>query len=266
MERVAYLGPEGSYSHLAAKKFRPQAEACAYASFAQTVQAVAAGECSLAAVPIENSVNGAVNQNLDLLQAAQGIFAFEECDVRIEHRLALLKGADKGNIKRIFSHSQALEQCAGFLNKNYPAAELIAAASTSASLKLLKSPTDACIVGAHTRAAGIELLPGNIADEDSNVTHFLLLKRGAPDPRVSCRKIYFSATCLHVPGALLRLLEPLQAGGVNLTKIESRPIKERPGEYRFFIEIEGDYASEPVRRVLDGVGKQSLSLRVLGTY
>lgn len=266
MIQVGYLGPEGSYSHLAAQKFRPKAELVPFATFAAAMRALACGECDFVALPIENSLNGSVDQNIDLLQSTEGVFAFEEYTLSIDHRLATLEGADVTKLTRIYSHSQALAQCGGYLSKNYAAAELIATPSTAASLKMLKSPTDGCIVGAHTRAEGVVLSSESISDNKTNETHFLLVKKGSANIAEHTKKIYFSATCRDEAGALRSLLEVLRRGNVNMSKIQSRPIKERRGEYMFFIEVAGDYSNKKIRKTLQKFQKKAQAFKLLGAY
>ncbi len=266
MERVGYLGPEGSYSYLAAQKFRPNGILLPYATFGAAMRALENGDCDLVALPIENSLNGSVDQNIDLLQSTEGVFAFEEYTLKIDHRLAHLKGTEIKKITRIFSHQQALAQCGEYLIKNFPAAELIATPSTAASLKMLKSETDGCIVGAHTKAEGIELSAECISDNSNNATHFLLIKKGTANIAVHTQKIYFSAMCCDEPGALCSLLEVFKLGGVNMSKIHSRPIKSRSGEYIFFIEVEGDYSDVKIRKTLDKFKEKTQAFKLLGTY
>ena len=266
MEKCAYLGPCGSYSHLAATKMRPQDELSAYGNFRSVMNAVETGECDCAVIPIENTLNGGVLQNIDLLHAAEGLVAVEEMTLPLDHRLATLNGADRRGISRIYSHEQPLAQCSGYLAKNFPNAQLIATSSTSASLDMVASFTDAAIVGAHVKRESVTLSEENIADGKNNFTHFLLIKRGTVEKTVHSSKIYFSVTCIHASGALLDILEPMRAGGLNMTKIQSRPIKDRTGEYRFFIEVEGDYADGRVRKVLDKVKNSAKSFKLLGAY
>ena len=266
MEKCAYLGPCGSYSHLAATKMRPADELSAYGNFRAVIKAVETGECDCAVIPIENTLNGGVLQNIDLLQTAEGLVAVEEMTLPLDHRIATLKGAKNGGVARIYSHEQPLAQCSEYLAKNYPQAQLIATSSTAASLDMVKTLSDAAIVGAHVKREGIVLSEENISDGKSNFTHFLLVRRGSVDVKVQSSKIYFSVTCLHASGALLDILEPMRAGGLNMTKIQSRPIKDRAGEYRFFIEVEGNYADGNVRKVLDGVKNSAKSFKLLGAY
>lgn len=263
--KCAYLGPCGSYSHLAATKMRPSDELFPYGNFRAVISAVKNGECDCAVIPIENTVNGGVLQNMDLLQASEDVIAVEETTLPIDHRLATLNGAT-GAVTRVYSHEQPLAQCSGYLAANFPSAQLIATSSTAASLDMVKTFSDAAIVGAHVEREGIVLSEENISDSKSNFTHFLLVRRGKVDKNVSSSKIYFSVTCMHASGALLDILEPMRAGGLNMTKIQSRPIKDRAGEYRFFIEVEGNYADGAVRKVLEGVKNSAKSLKLLGAY
>lgn len=266
MEIVAYLGPEGSYSGLAAMKFRPEASYKACANFFDVMSSLISGECDCAVLPIENSLNGAVLQNIDLLQNTCGVFASEETVLPIDHRLAMLSGADMGGISHIYSHEQPLAQCSDYLRKHFPCAKLVPASSTAASLENIKTLSDAAIVGAHIKREGITLSDKNIADGANNFTHFLLVVRGSAASGKKSSKIFFSVTCSHVSGALLDILEPMRAGGLNMTKIQSRPIKDRVGEYRFFIEVEGDYSLSGVRKVLKCVENSAKSYKLLGAY
>ena len=266
MEKIGYLGPEGSYSSIAAKSLRPDAKLLAYQSFPQVFASVISGETDGAVVPIENTLNGGVLQNIDLLQATEGVCAVEECVIKIDHRLATLKEADISKIKRIYSHSQALEQCAKYLFKNFPTAELISAPSTAASLENVKSVEDACIVGAHTKREGFTLSKNNVSDEDANFTHFLLIKRTDIVECQHSNKIYFSFTCPNRSGALLSILSCISSNGLNMTKIESRPIKNAPDEYRFFIEIEGDYSDSGVKKAFSDIKNSANSFKLLGCY
>ncbi len=266
MEKIGYLGPEGSYSHLACGVLCPEATPAAYPSFRHVMNALSSGDCDFIVLPVENSLNGGVNQNLDLLQATQNVIAFGECALKIDHRLATLKGAKKCGISRIYSHQQALEQCGEYLFKNFPAAKQIAVTSTAAALGMIKSSRDAAIVGAHVKREDISLSPENIADEKFNVTKFLLIKRGTKEDCGRSERIFFSAACKHAPGELYCLLSVIYDGGLNMTKIQSRPVKDSPGEYRFFIEVEGDYSNGRVKEVIERVKNASKSFKILGLY
>lgn len=266
MERTGYLGPEGSYSHIAAQAMRPNDKLIAFSSFPLVFAALVSGGAESIVVPIENTLNGGVLQNIDLLQSTEDIIAVEEKRIKIDHRLATIHGADMKDIKRVYSHGQALGQCAKYLAENLPNAKLIETPSTAASLKLLKTEEDACIVGAHTWAEGITLSDKNIADEDNNFTHFLRIVRGAAEKDMQSGRVYFSVTCKNSPGALLSLLRPVYSHGLNMTKIESRPIKDAPDEYVFFIEAEGSYSSPGMQGAISEIKKAASSFKLLGCY
>ena len=263
---IGYLGPEGTYSEIAAHCLDKNAQKRAYPSFALLANALRYGEIDSAAIPVENTVNGAVTQNLDLLQELQGFCAVAACAVAIDHRLVTIKGADKSKIKRIYSHSQALGQCARYISAHFPAAALMQSQSTSGCFDEIKSEEDAGIVGPQCEREGYELSSECISDEKNNYTLFLLIERGQPKEDKRTNRIFFSATCRHEVGALVKMLSVLSESGLNMTKIESRPIKDRVGEFRFFIEVEGDYSSPAVRKAIDRVKEKASSFNLLGCY
>ncbi len=143
--KTGYLGPEGTYSSLAANKLCADSRLIAYPSFFTLFAALKSGEVGAIVLPIENTLNGAVTQNLDLLQETEGVYAKAACAVKIEHHLITATGCDKSKIKRIYSHPQALAQCAKYLALNFPQAKLLETASTAESLDKIKSEEDACI-------------------------------------------------------------------------------------------------------------------------
>ena len=131
---------------------------------------------------------------------------------------------------------------------------------------MLKTEEDGAIAGSHTIRAGLTLSENNIADGDGNFTHFLLVKRGCVPENFRSQRIYFSVTCKNRAGALLDLLGCVSKKGLNMTKIESRPIKNVPDEYRFFVEIDGDYSSQEVKGAIENIKQSSNSFKLLGCY
>ena len=277
-KKVGYLGPKGTYSELAAIELSGDAELVNFSCFPEVFKALAEGRTDAAVIPIENTVNGAVTQNLDLMQEYDKIFAIASYDNRIDHRLVTMKGADMGKIKRIYSHAQALGQCSQYLSKNFPAAQLIATSSTADSLMRITCPEEAGIVGVHCKKDGFEISDFNISDDKNNYTTFLLVVRGQPEEALMLRgeysgaaktrsdRVFFSVTCRHEVGGLLNILKILSDHGINLTEIESRPIKERHGEFRFFMETEGDMHAPDVADALRALGEKALSFKLLGCY
>ena len=264
MARASCLGPAGSYSELAAKRFLGECgEVVLCRNFSEAIALCENGETDCAVIPIENSIQGGVLQNLDLLEKAN-VFAVEELVLGIDHRLATLKGVRLEDITKVYSHEQAIGQCAAFLRENLPAAQCIFTSSTAESLSKLDK-TSAGIVGSHVQAAGVELSAENIADETKNFTHFFkVVKRGSK--RMSGKLLFFCAVCKHEPGSLVHLLGIFASYGKNMTRIESRPIKNVPGEYRFFIELEGDGSDPVVQEMLEKARQYCLQFRILGNY
>ena len=264
--KVAYLGPEGSYSGVAAEMMLPESERIPCKNFYEAVGLVRSGGVDAAVLPVENTLQGAVTQNLDLLYAEKELYAVREHILKIEHRLALKEGAFLKDVKRVYSHQQAILQCGKFLSEKLPFAQTVYTDSTVQSLAKIKSKEDAGIVGSHVKQDGVVLLSENIADEPKNFTHFLLVVKGEEKLPLHSQRVYFAANCAHEPGALLKMLQILAEHGLNMTKIESRPIKNSPGEYCFFIEFEGDYADKGVRDALDRLRAFSKDFRLLGCY
>ena len=278
--KIAYLGPEGSYSHLAAQAFlkaenAPQGierhECVPFRNFPEVLDAVTLGRVDAAAIPIENSLQGGVSQNLDLLQAATDLFAVKEFVLRIDQRLVWKDGVKISEIGRVYSHRQALDQCAGFLAREMPFAALRETESTAFGLAKAmedESGKSAAIVGAHVTRLNKGFVMGDacIADEKNNFTHFLLIKKGEKALPSSSSRVFFSAVCPHRPGSLLELLEIIARYGINMTKIESRPVKNCPGDYRFFIEADCDIGAEETAAMLAAIEKKTLECKVLGAY
>lgn len=280
--KIAFLGPEGSYSHLAAKSFLQtestgqqsvvdRDECIPFRNFPEVLFAVESGRVDAAALPIENSLQGGVLQNLDLLQDFKSLYAVKELVLRVDHRLVYKQGVKLSEIGRVYSHRQALDQCAAFLNREMPFASLRETESTGFGLtRAVEDETgkSAAIVGAHTEniRAGFVMSESGIADELNNFTHFLLVKKGETCLPKTSEKVFFSAVCPHRPGSLLELLRVIAGYGVNMTKIESRPVKNRVGEYRFFIEANADIAMEETRKMLSAIEESTLECKLLGAY
>lgn len=280
--KIAYLGPEGSYSHLAAKlflqtestgerKINDWDECIPFRNFPEVFAAVETGRVDAAAVPIENSLQGGVLQNMDLLQSYDTLYAVKETVVNIDHRLVYKEGVKFSEIGRVYSHRQALDQCSAFLSKQMPFAALRDAESTGFGLsRAIEDETgkSAAIVGAHTEhiRKGFVMSEESIADEKNNFTHFLLIKKGEESLPKNSQRIYFSTVCSHKPGGLLELLRIIAKYRVNMTKIESRPVKNKVGEYRFFIEAECDFGEKAVQEMLVTLKSYAQECKILGAY
>lgn len=281
--KIAYLGPEGSYSHLAAEQFLAteqktekanpyeRDECIPFRNFTEVFAAVATERVYAAAVPIENSIQGGVLKNLDLLWETEELYAVRELSLKVDHRLVYKEGVKRSEIGRVYSHRQALDQCSAFLAREMPFAALKETESTGFGLVRASedaSGKSAAIAGAHiTRLpAGFVMSEECVSDEQNNRTQFLLVQKGADRIPVSSGKIFFTAACPHRPGSLVELLRIIGDRGVNMTRIESRPVKDKLGDYLFFVEAEGDIGSERIQKMLDEIKKNTLACKLLGAY
>lgn len=280
--KIAFLGPEGSYSHLAAKAFLETEElkessvsdwdeCIPFRNFAEVLAAVKNGRVDGAAIPIENSLQGGVAQNLDLLQESEDLYAVKEYVLRIEHRLIYKEGTPLSQIGRVYSHRQALDQCLDFLDKEMPFASLRETESTAFGIAKAmedESGKSAAIAGMHTAHLRAGFIVGKecISDEKNNFTHFLLIKKGKEYLPKKSERVFFVAVCPHTKGSLVQLLQLIAKHDINMTKIESRPVKNMPGEFRFFIEADCDIGQNAVKEMLAEIEKHTLECKLLGAY
>lgn len=280
--KIAFLGPEGSYSHLAAKAFLESEkgkqtetggwdECIPFRNFSEVLAAVESGKADAAALPIENSLQGGVSQNLDLMQLTENMYAVKEYVLRIEHHLIYKAGVKLSEIGRVYSHRQALDQCLEYLDRELPFASLRETESTAFGMtKAMEddSGKSAAIAGAHAVHLRNGFVMGEecISDEKRNFTHFLLVKKGVENMPAHSQRVFFSAVCPHRKGSLLELLQIIASYNINMTKIESRPVKDTPGHFRFFIEADCDIGSAEVQEMLASIKNNTLECKLLGAY
>jgi len=265
--RVAFQGELGSYSEEAAAKFFGQGfEPVPMRSLLSVFTAVEAGAADYGVVPIENSIEGGVGETYDLLLSS-GLRVVGEVYVRVVHCLIGLEGAELSDIRRVYSHPQALAQCRAYITMM--GFEPVSTYDTAGAVKLVKEMGDRSNAAiASERAAtiyGMKVLAKGIEDYGRNYTRFLVMGREALGaPRRPKTSVIFSVP--HRAGALFRALEPFAVREINLTKIESRPTRARPWQYYFFVDFEGDSRDERVREALAELASRTLFLKVLGTY
>lgn len=280
--KIAFLGPEGSYSHLAGLSFlKTEAntpkrkgewdECIPFRNFSEVLSAVDSEKVDCAVLPIQNSLQGGVLQNLDLLQESENLYAVKETVIQVDHRLVYKEGVEFSQIGRVYSHRQALDQCSTFLTKEMPFASLRETESTAFGLsRVMEDDTgkSAGIVGAHTGnlRKGFVMSEQSISNDKNNYTHFLLIKKGEESLPKTSDRVYFSAVCPHRPGSLLQLLQIIAKYGVNMTKIESRPVKKKVGDFRFFIEADCDIGAKDVQDMLAEIKANTLECKLLGAY
>lgn len=271
--RVVYQGVEGSYSHLTAQRRyagrRGGVLLTGCQSFREAVEAVREGTADLGLLPIENTTAGSINETYDLL-AEGGITVIGEEVSQIEHCLLTLPGVELEELRRVISHPQALMQCASFLD-SVPWLQAQAEFDTAGSARKVKESGDRTLAAIASESAarvyGLEILRHGIQTQQGNYTRFVEVAREAATcpPDAACKTSLLLALG-HEPGTLGEVLGCLGRRGVNLTKLESRPIPGSPWKYRFYLDLEGHAASARVSAALEELRPLTVELRVLGTY
>ena len=264
--RVAYLGPEGTYSHAAADRhFGHTVETIPVAGIAEIFSSVEAGGVRFGVVPVENSTEGTVNLTLDLLTRTS-LRVCGELSMRIQHCLMSQAGS-MAEIKAVHAHPQALAQCWAWLNANLPKAERVSESSNAAAAKLAIEKPEIAAIAADTAAElyGLNTLMKGIEDEKNNTTRFLII--GDQDiPASGDDFTLMLVAAPHRPGGLRRLLQPLEDAGVSMTRIESRPSRAALWEYVFFIDVDGHQSDATLAPVLDELRELAPLVKVLGSY
>jgi chorismate mutase/prephenate dehydratase len=265
--RVSYLGPEGTFSEQAVRKhFGAAVEALPTGSVDDAFRRCESGAVQFAVVPVENSTEGAVGRTLDLLLATP-LKICAEIELRVQQNLLSKTGLKK--IRRIYSHSQSLAQCQGWLAQNLPQAERVPVASNAEAARLASKAKDAAAIAGELAAEryGLKILARAIEDTADNTTRFLVLGKIAPAPTGSDRtSLVMSAE--NKPGSVHALLTPLAEHRVSMSRIESRPSRTKSGmwEYVFFIDVEGHQKDAAVSRALAALREKAPLLKILGSY
>jgi chorismate mutase / prephenate dehydratase len=264
--RVAYFGPQGTYTHLAAlRHFGSSAEFLPVRSISEVFEEVERGRADVGVVPIENSSEGVVNHTLDGLIDSE-LLICGEASLEIHHNLLSLAG-NLDAVKRVFSHPQALAQCRGWLGRHLPDAEVVEMQSTSTAVE--QAVLDAATAAVASELAGhlyrVPVLCDRIEDYANNVTRFLVMGRRAAG-RTGRDKTSILFSIRDEVGTLYRILEPFATARLSLTKIESRPTRRRPWEYVFFVDFQGHRDDPVTQGVLAAVRERCLFLKVLGSY
>jgi chorismate mutase/prephenate dehydratase len=263
---IAYLGPEGTYTHQAAFRLHGRdALLLPGEGLEEVFNLVESGRCVRGVVPVENSIEGSVRQTLNLLHRSPLIIQAEVL-LRIRHQL-LSKAPRIEEIRRLYSHPMALAQCRKWIKQNLPGVSLSESGSTALAAKAASSdPTSGAIGGEPcARLYGLEPLASDIGDHPDNVTRFLGLGK-TPAPLGMRNKTSVLFLVKHEPGSLFRMLEPIAKRSINMTRIESLPLRTRHWEYLFYLDMEGHEIEPDVAETLKEMGDRSLRLRRLGSY
>jgi prephenate dehydratase len=264
---VAYQGEPGAYSQEAIyQHFGPAVDTLPCHSFDEIFRAVETGSARAALLPVENSQAGSINQAFDLL-LDHDLRVIGEVKLRVRHCLLAPLGTPIGDIRRVRSHPQALAQCERYLrNRGWQALPAYDTAGAARELAGALEPGTAAIASALAgQTYGLEVLDAGIEDSADNTTRFFLLGREEPPPaRYNKTSLVFAT--LHTPGALYNVLGELASRGINLTKIESRPRRNRPWHYVFYVDLEGHWQDAAVHRALIGLLARTAFVKLLGSY
>ena len=268
-KRIAYLGPQGTFTEDAALLHDKTAQLIPFPSIPAVAVAVASGMAEEGVVAIENSLEGSVTDTLDLLIHESGVFIRKELVLPIEHYLLVKQGTEAGSVKVLYAHPQALGQCRNVIERCFPKVNVVAALSNAAAVEeMMVSTHPAAAIGTR-RAAEIydaEILARGIQDKTSNVTRFVVLALTDHPPTGADKTSLCFSFADDRPGVLCEVLQKFAERNINLAKIESRPSKESLGRYIFLIDIEGHHDDSLVSEVLKQVREVTSLFKVFGSY
>lgn len=264
--RVAYLGPEGTYTQAAVyKHFGHAVGTLAVTAISEIFREVEAGKAEYGVVPVENSTEGVVSHTLDQLVGSP-LSICGEVSLAVHHHL-LSNAPQLGAVKRVVAHAQSLAQCRSWLDANLPNVVREAVSSNGEAARMVQDESQSAAIAAHAASDlyDVPVLASNIEDEPNNTTRFLVLgNQDVPPTGQDMTSIMVSIR--NQPGMLHKLLTPAAEAGVDLSRIESRPSRRAAWDYNFFIDLEGHVQEQRVRQVIDSIEAQAAYLKVLGSY
>jgi prephenate dehydratase len=276
--RIAYLGPAGTFTEDALTEALggDDFESLRTDTVFDAITAVIEGGADRALAPYENSIEGSVRGTLDILAfEAPNVAIIGEHDYPVRQHLIVKQGVELGQIEAVLSHQQGLAQTARFLRENLPGVELRSVSSTAAAVRMVaESPRPWAAIGsrAAARLYGCEILREGIQDEANNVTRFVWVAPEGTEPAPAAEgapwktSLIFSELGEDHPGALVAALDEFSSRGLNLSRIESRPMRSELGRYFFFLDVDGKLDVEPVPAALEALRGKAESVRILGSY
>jgi chorismate mutase/prephenate dehydratase len=267
--KVAYLGPEGTFTQSAVlKHFGHSVHALSVATIDEVFHEVESGSADFGVTPIENSSEGTVNiHTLDMFLTSP-LKVCGEIELRI-HQHLLGRMQDLGDVRRVCSHPQSLAQCRAWLTEHLPGVEKIPVASNAEAARRARDEDGTAALAGEAAAQiyNLRILFNSVEDQEDNSTRFVVVGRRLFPPSGNDKtSILVSATGTEGPGALLHLLGPLARHGVNMTRIESRPSRRRKWDYVFFVDLDGHAEDDAMHKALDEVKAKSTLFKVLGAY
>ncbi len=264
--KVAFLGPEGTFTHTAAlRHFGHSVQTVALSGIDQVFHQVESRACQYGVVPVENSIEGMINHTLDLL-INSSLKISGEVELRI-HQQLMSKAASIDKIKKIYSHQQSLAQCRSWLDNHLPGIERIAVSSNAEAARIATGDSSAAAIAGEAAASLYQLpiLESNIEDEADNSTRFLIIAEKDSQPSGD-DKTSLLFTMPSKPGTLLKMLSCFADNNINMTRIESRPSRRGLWEYVFFVDIDGHIRNENVVSALERLETEASMVKILGSY
>ncbi len=264
--RVAYLGPQGTFSEEAAiRQFGGNAELQPCASIDAVFRQVEAGQVGYGVVPVENSTEGSIGRTHDLLLATPLRICGEV--LLPVHQCLMSKSGKAAGVKKILSHNQSLAQCHEWLQQRFAAARCVPVVSNAEAARMASRDAAAAAIASKTAAAvyGLKIIASNIEDEPRNTTRFVVIASHDAGPSGKDKTSLVMSTH-NVPGAVHALLTPLASHGVSMTRFESRPARTGRWEYMFYVDIEGHQHDANVAQALKELGEKAAFLKNLGSY
>src|SRR6267142_2098214 len=265
--KIAYQGEPGAFSEAAARRVDPEAQLQPSKSFEEVFEKVSADPSTWGILPFENSIGGSIHRNYDLLLSHE-LPIVAEVELPVVHHLLALPGATLAGLRRVYSHPQGLAQCERFL-RTLTNVDIIATYDTAGSAKMVADAglTDAAAIASARAGAvfGLTSLAASVQDFDDNITRFLVIGR-TPVKNAVADKTSIVFSLPNEPGSLFKALSVFALRGIDLTKLESRPIPGRPWEYLFYVDLAVARDEVACTRALAHLGEFAPMLRTLGTY
>ncbi|HJO95232.1 MAG TPA: prephenate dehydratase domain-containing protein [Victivallales bacterium] len=265
--KAAYLGPEGTYSHLTAKQyFDDSIELVPLKSIIDIFSFIAESKMNRGIVPVENSSGGPIAETVDLL-INNNYKLNIDASIHLKVKLALL-GRKNEEIKYLYSHSVPLYHCNSWIRRNLPDSEKNVVSSTAKAAEIVSSEKNSAAIASisASKLYSLDVIKYPIEQDIPNITQFFILKQETNMPSGNNVKTSISAFLNNTPGSLYEFLEPFKLDKVNLCRIISRPIYGKPSEYAFFVDIEGNISDPKMKITIDKISKACSSLNLISSY
>ncbi len=271
---IALLGPKNTFSDIAATDYLKATNSELKKYYAKNIEEifdlVEKGKVKEGIAPIENKTHGTERESLDLLFHRK-VHITHEINIKVHHSFITMSHAKKSDIRKIISHSQALNQCKKYLKKNFPKAEVQALSSTAAAIERLISSNDKSLAVIAPELAGqesqLKIMDKTIEDEQNNSTTFIVVRKGKTAEQKNSTK---TSIAFHFdsdsPGSLFTVFKDFSDAKINMSKIESRPTKAKFGDYIFYLDFDGSLSSAKIKNTLKKVEKKVAKLKILGSY